>query len=156
MKKLICLILAVFMITALTACKSTAESTEVQDTLPSEVQKSYSFKKIPTYSESGEYFFSTTEIPAFIDDNAGFRLSALNGKFAFSADCEGDVSLELLTRAVSNTADIATMKVYIDGGEAKIFNLIYLKQNLKIAEGLERGVHTFVIEKTSGGDLFPH
>jgi len=130
------------------------EGTDPQETAPPVIETDYSQKKFATYSESGNNFFSLSEIPTFIDDNAGVRLSGLNSKFAFTADCEGDVVLGMLTKAVSDTADIAMLKVYVDDREPKNVNLIYLKQNLIIAEDLERGLHTFVIEKISGGDLF--
>ena len=156
MKKIISLALALLMLVALVSCggDTSTESTEPSNTTPSEAQVDYSQKKFKTYAENGDYFFSTTEIPTFIDDNAGMRLSSLNSKFSFSAECEGNVILEMLTKAISDTADIATLKVYVDDLEPKNVNLIYLKQNLIIAEGLERGMHTFTIEKTSGGDLF--
>ena len=156
MKKIISLALALLMLVALVSCggDTSTESTEPSNTTPSEAQVDYSQKKFKTYAENGDYFFSTTEIPTFIDDNAGMRLSSLNSKFSFSAECEGNVILEMLTKAVSDTADIATLKVYVDDLEPKNVNLIYLKQNLISAEGLERGMHTFTIEKTSGGDLF--
>lgn len=157
MKKLIAIALVLVMLLSLVACGGetvTEEVTEPQETEAPIAEINYSQKKIKTYSEDGNYFFSTTEIPTFIDDNAGLRLSSLNSKFSFTANCEGNVVLEILTKAVSPTADIAMLKLYVDGNEAKNVNLIYLKQNLIIAENLERGLHTFTIEKISGGDLF--
>lgn len=154
MKKIISLTLVLLMLISLISCggNTISDETDPPETNAPVVEVDYSKKRFPTYNE--EYFFNTTEIPTFIDNNAGLRLSSLNAKFAFSANCEGDVILEILTQALSDTADIATLKVYVDGNEPKNVNLIYLKQNLIVAEGLERGVHTFVIEKTSGGDLF--
>ena len=108
---------------------------------------------IPTYSQNGELAFSTTEIPTFIDNNAGLRLSSLNAKLAFSANCEGDVVLHLHARAVSNTADATVVKISIDGQAPKTVTLTYGETSLAIAEGLSRGAHTFVIEKVSGGDI---
>ena len=108
---------------------------------------------IPTYSQNGELAFSTTEIPTFIDNNAGLRLSSLNAKLAFSANCEGDVVLHLNARAVSNTADATVVKISIDGQAPKTVTLTYGETSLAIAEGLSRGAHTFVIEKVSGGDI---
>ena len=156
MKKFISLVLALLMLLALVSCggNTQSETTDSPVSTPSEAQIDYSQKKVQTYSESGDCFFNINEVPVFIDGNAGIRLSGLNAKFSFSANCEGNVSLEILTQAISETADIASLKVYVDDNEPKILNLIYLKQNLLIAEGLERGNHTFVIEKTSGGDLF--
>ena len=156
MKRLLCFALSLLMLASMVACTPEVVDTTaagVDETEPIVKGVDYSQKKLSTYDESGNYFFSTTEIPKFIDDNAGLRLSALNGKFAFSADCEGTVTLGIETQAVSNTADIAAISVSVDGGEPKRINLIYLKQNLILAEGLERGVHTFVIEKLSGGDI---
>lgn len=159
MKKIISILLTLIMLVTLVSCNAGGDGTDAPDTSDTSNydvpdQPDYSQKKFKTYSDDGETFFSISEISAFIDDNAGIRLSGLNSKFAFSANCEGDVSLEILTKAVSETANIATLKISVDGGEAKNMSLIYLKQNLKIATGLERGTHTFVIEKTSGGDLF--
>ena len=108
---------------------------------------------IPTYSQNGELAFSTTEIPTFIDNNAGLRLSSLNAKLAFSANCEGDVVLHLHARAVSNTADATVVKISIDEQAPKTVTLTYGETSLAIAEGLSRGAHTFVIEKVSGGDI---
>lgn len=108
---------------------------------------------ISTYSGNGEAFFSTTEIPTFIDNNAGLRLSSLNAKLAFSANCEGDVVLQLDARAVSSTADATVVKVSIDGQAPRTVTLTYGETSLAIAEGLSRGAHTFVIEKVSGGDI---
>lgn len=108
---------------------------------------------IPTYSQNGELAFSTTEIPTFIDNNAGLRLSSLNAKVAFSANCEGDVVLQLDARAVSSTAAATVVKVSIDGQAPKTVTLTYGETSLAIAEGLSRGAHTFVIEKVSGGDI---
>lgn len=108
---------------------------------------------ISTYSKNGESFFSTTEIPTFIDNNAGLRLSSLNSKFAFAANCEGDVVLHLNVAAISDTADAAVVKITVDGQTPKTVNLAYGEQTLAIAESLDRGLHTFVIEKISGGDL---
>lgn len=108
---------------------------------------------ISTYSGNGEAFFSTTEIPTFIDNNAGLRLSSLNAKLAFSANCEGDVVLHLNARAVSNTADATIMKISIDGQAPKTITLAYGEKTLAIAENLDRGAHIFVIEKVSGGDI---
>ena len=108
---------------------------------------------IPTYSKNGELAFSTTEIPTFIDNNAGLRLSSLNAKFAFSANCEGDVVLQLDARAVSSTAAATVVKVSIDGQAPKTVTLTYGETSLAIAEGLSRGAHTFVVEKVSGGDI---
>lgn len=157
MKKIICLALTILMLLTSVACGTDvpADTTAPQEleTEPPIKETDYSQKKFPTYNADGSYFFSTTEIPAFIDNNAGLRLSALNSKFAFTADCEGNVVLGLETKAISDTADIASLTVSVDGGEAKKISLIYLKQNLVIAEGLEKGVHTFVIEKLSGGDI---
>ncbi len=109
-------------------------------------------KIISTYSESDEQFFSTTEIPVFIDDNAGLRLSSLNSKFVFSADCEGDVTLKVNAKAVSDTADTAVVKISVDG-QSKTVSLAYLNQRLTVAENLDKGIHTFEIEKISGGDI---
>ena len=108
---------------------------------------------IPTYSQNGELAFSTTEIPTFIDNNAGLRLSSLNAKVAFSANCEGDVVLQLDARAVSSTADATVVKISIDGQAPKTVTLTYGETSLAIAEGLSRGAHTFVVEKVSGGDI---
>ena len=108
---------------------------------------------ISTYSGNGEAFFSTTEIPTFIDNNAGLRLSSLNAKVAFSANCEGDVVLQLDARAVSSTAAATVVKVSIDGQAPRTVTLTYGETSLAIAEGLSRGAHTFVIEKVSGGDI---
>ena len=110
-------------------------------------------KIISTYSESDEQFFSTTEIPVFIDDNAGLRLSSLNSKFAFSAECEGDVALKIKAKAVSDSADAVALKISVDGQEPQTVNLTYIDQILTVAEDLDKGLHTFVIEKISGGDL---
>lgn len=156
MKKFLALILSVLLFLALVACGNTdvSNDTESDNSDPIAEETDYSAKKIPTYSQKGDTFFTTTEIPVFIDDNAGIRISDLGAKFAFAADCEGNVTIEILTKAISGTADIASLKVSVDGGEPKTINMIYLKQNLIIAENLERGYHTFVIEKNSGGDLF--
>jgi len=113
----------------------------------------YSQKTFNTYASDGEYFFTTTEIPTFIDDNAGLRLSALDSKFAFSADCEGTVILKIAPQAVSATADKASFEIYVDGEPAKKMSTTYDLQNVIIAEKLEKGLHTFVIKKVSGGDL---
>ena len=125
MKKIISLFLTVFMLLTLSACGGNvpSEDTEPTDTNSTAEQINYSQKKFNTYSENGDYFFSTTEIPTFIDGNAGIRLSSLNSKFSFSADCEGDVTLGMLTKAVSDTADIATLKVYVDDLEPKTSTL---------------------------------
>ena len=124
---------------------------DTQDTVTDTTD--YSQKTFNTYSSDGNYFFSTTEIPTFIDDNAGLRLSALDSQFAFSADCKGAVVLKLNPQAVSQSADKASFEIYIDGELINTMTTVYGEQNVLIAESLDEGVHTFAIKKRSGGDL---
>lgn len=145
--KLMALILSVLMTGAcFTACGSGDSGTQV---VP------YTEKTFSTYSASGDYFFSTTEIPTFnvlpLKDITGLRLSSLNSKFSFSAECEGDVKLYVWTEGISDPDEDVTVKVIIDGVNKKTMRWISSGGDITIADGLPRGNHTFTIEKISGG-----
>ena len=115
----------------------------------------YTEKTFETYSSSGDYFFSTTEIPAFetlpLKDISGLRLSSLNSKFSFSAECEGDVKLYVWTAGISDPNKDVTVKVTVDGANTKTMRWIASGGDILIADDLPRGNHTFTVEKISGG-----
>ena len=142
-------------LTCLSSCGGDSPSQETDAPVDTEAVDTvdYSQKTVSIYSKDGNYIFSTTEIPTFIDDNAGLRLSSLESKFAFSANCKGTVILRIAPQAISETADKASIEVYVDGERTKAMNTLYTPQNIIIAENLEEGSHTFVIKKVSGGDI---
>lgn len=159
--KLLALILALIMsVTCFASCNGDDVVTDVPDeteTLetPKAPEISYAEKTYNTYSENGDYFFSTTEIPTFntlpAKEITGIRLSSLNSKFSFSANCEGDVKLYAWTAGVSSDDSAVMIKITVDGANEKTVKWVSPGINIPIANGLAKGEHTFTIEKVSGG-----
>ncbi len=147
-QKLLSLILAAIMLlSCLSAC---GEPKEPVDTDPTD----YTEKTFQTYSENGDYFFNTTEILNFTDlptkDIKGLRLTSLNSKFTFAAQCEGKVKLYIWTDSVSAPYRDVAVKITVDGANEKTERWLSSGGNALIAE-VQKGNHTFTIEKLSGG-----
>ena len=115
----------------------------------------YTEKTFNTYSESGDYFFNTNEVAHFEDlplkDVKGLRLTSLNAKFTFAANCEGQVKLYVWTGAVSDPNKDVMVRITVDGVNQKVERWMASGGNTVIADGLSKGEHTFTIEKLSGG-----
>ena len=108
-----------------------------------------------TYNTEEKNFFSTTEIPVFIDDNSGLRLAEFDSVFAFTAECEGEIRIKLLGKKVSEKCKISKYDIYIDGQKIKneVLNFEKNSKYVVILSNLNRGLHTIKFVKKSGGDI---
>ena len=96
--------------------------------------------------------FSTTEYVSYTNDGA-LELNGLDAEFAFCADCEGQVSLNL-TNSFGEVATVSSFDVYVDNLLTKSnVKLDFGHHSLVLAENLAKGVHTFKLVKKSGGDF---
>ena len=96
--------------------------------------------------------FSTTEYVSYTNDGA-LEFNGLDAEFAFGADCEGQVSINL-ANAFGEVATASLFDVYVDGVlTRKNVEVSFGHHTLVLAENLENGVHTFKLVKKSGGDF---
>ena len=148
MKKGIKLI-ALFLSAAIAVCCFSA----CQKDIPDKPEADYSEKTILTYSQSGEYFFSSTETSFFEElptkSIKGLKLTEPGSKISFSANCEGDVSLYIWTSSANDADTEVTVKISVDGLSEKSVNIISSGSETLIAQALPRGNHSFTIEKAS-------
>ena len=95
--------------------------------------------------------FSTTEIVSY-NKKGSLKLNGLNAKFAFAAECEGTVMVNL-TNAFSEVARQSEFDIYVDGVYTETKKLDFGTHSLVLAEDLPLDTHEFMIVKKSGGDL---
>ena len=96
--------------------------------------------------------FSTTEYVAYTKDGA-LELNGLNAEFAFSASCEGQVSVNL-TNALGEASDASLFDVYVNGVLTKEnISLDFGHHTFVLADNLAKGDYSFKLVKKSGGDF---
>ncbi len=96
--------------------------------------------------------FSTTEYVAYTKDGA-LELNGLNAEFAFSANCEGQVSVNL-TNAFGEAAEASLFDVYVNGERTKEnVSLDFGHHTFVLADNLAKGDYTFKLVKKSGDDF---
>ena len=96
--------------------------------------------------------FSTTEYVAYTKDGA-LELNGLNAEFAFAANCEGQVSVDL-TNAFGEAATASLFDVYVNGVLTKEnISLDFGHHTFVLADNLAKGDYSFKLVKKSGGDF---
>ncbi len=96
--------------------------------------------------------FTTTEYIDYTNDGA-LEFNGLNAEFAFAANCEGEVSLDI-TNSFGEVATNSKFDVYVNGVRTKEnVTLEFGHHTLVLAERLAKGTYSFKIVKKSGGDF---
>ena len=94
--------------------------------------------------------FDTSEVVQYRGGALSFN--GIDAVFTFSANCEGDVSLNLATARQVATVNSSTFELWVDGVKQEDLVLAIGHHNLTLAEDLESGEHTFKLVKKTGGD----
>ncbi len=82
----------------------------------------------------------------------GLNFNGIDATFTFSANCEGDVSLNLVTARQLSSVDSSTFELWVDGVKQDDIVIEIGHHSLTLAEDLKSGEHIFKLVKKTGGD----
>ena len=109
------------------------------------------YKSVKLEGDNLSANFAATDYVHYTNDGA-LELNGLDARLAFNANCEGEVSVNL-TNAFGEVSNESIFDVYVDGVLEGTEVIGFGHHTLVLAKGLEKGDHSFMIVKRSGGEF---
>lgn len=113
-------------------------------------QEETGIRHLSTTTAISEAVYDTSEVVQYRGDALSFN--GIDAVFTFSANCEGDVSINLANARQVASVNASTFELWVDGVKQDDLVLNIGHHNVMLAEDLESGEHTFKLVKKTGGD----